>query len=78
MRRLLWPQYLQPTSDQETANLVGEVIMTERPGTDTIIDMELPDGNRIVSQLGEARVFEPGTKVGLAFTGDRAHLFFGT
>ena len=61
--------------DAETAVLAGEVIMTERLGTETIVDMELPDGSRIISSLAEDQIFEPGVRVGLRFSPEHAHFF---
>jgi multiple sugar transport system ATP-binding protein len=72
------PQYLAVSDTTEGAALVGEVILTERLGTDTIVDMELPDGSRVVSSLAEDRIFEPGARVGLSFPSERAHLFSET
>ncbi len=72
------PQYLSVTEDTGTGEFVGEVILTERLGTDTIVDMELPNGNRVVSSLAEDRILEPGTKVGLSFSEERAHFFLET
>jgi multiple sugar transport system ATP-binding protein len=72
------PQYLVVSDTVEDAQLVGEVILTERLGTDTIVDMELPDGSRMVSSLSEDRIFEAGVKVGLSFPPERAHLFLET
>src|SRR6056297_2773658 len=56
------PQYLAVSDTADNAQLVGEVILTERLGTDTIVDMELPDGSRMVSSLSEDRIFEAGVK----------------
>ena len=60
------------------AALIGTVILTERLGTDTILDMELPDGQRIISSLSKDRIFEPGTQTGLRFAPEQAHFFAET
>jgi len=69
------PQYVAVSDAAADAALVGEVIMTERLGTDTIVDIELPDGTRMIASLSEDRIFEPGTRVGLSFPADKAHFF---
>ena len=60
------PQYVSVSEDTTDAALIGEVILTERLGTDTIVDMELPN---------EDRIFEPGRRVGLNFPADQVHYF---
>jgi multiple sugar transport system ATP-binding protein len=69
------PQYVAVSETDEGAALAGEVIMTERLGTDTIVDVELTDGSRMIASLSEDRIFAPGTRVGLSFSPDQAHYF---
>ena len=69
------PQYLSVSEDVSDSFLEGEVILTERLGTDTIVDMELRNGERVICSLSEDRVFEPGARVGIRFSPDRAHFF---
>ncbi len=69
------PQYITISEDPAGSVLDGEVILTERLGTDTIVDMELADGSRLISSLAEDRVFEPGARVGVRFSPEQAHLF---
>ena len=69
------PQYVTLTEDLSGSMLEGEVILTERLGTDTIVDMELHNGTRLISSLAEDRIFEPGARVGVRFSPEQAHFF---
>ncbi|MEM9551041.1 MAG: sn-glycerol-3-phosphate ABC transporter ATP-binding protein UgpC [Pseudomonadota bacterium] len=68
------PQYLTPT---EPANgmLHGTVALTERLGSETVVDVGLRDGSRVVAAISEDRVLETGTEIGLTFNAHQAHLF---
>ena len=68
------PQYLTPTTPEE-GMLHGTVALTERLGSETVMDIGLKDGSRIVAAIAEDRVMEPGTEIGLRFNADQAHLF---
>ena len=67
------PRDLKPVNDNGV--LQGTVTIVERLGTETVIDMTLNDGQRVLTSLGEDATFEPGTGVNLAFAPERAHLF---
>ena len=67
------PQDLKPV---EAGGIVsGHVTLVERLGTETVIDVALPDGGRVLSSLGEDVIFEPGQAISLGFAPERAHLF---
>ncbi|MEN0000021.1 MAG: sn-glycerol-3-phosphate ABC transporter ATP-binding protein UgpC [Pseudomonadota bacterium] len=67
------PQDLHPV---ETGGvLTGNVTLAERLGIETVVDVALKDGSRVLCSLAEDRVFEPGQEVNLDFNHDRAHLF---
>jgi multiple sugar transport system ATP-binding protein len=68
------PQYLHPT-DPADGMLHGTVALTERLGSETIVDVSMKDGTKIIAALSEDRVLEPGTEVGLTFDPAQAHLF---
>ena len=68
------PQYLVPTPPSE-GMLHGTVSLTERLGSETVMDVGLKDGSRIVAAIAEDRVLEPGTEIGLTFDAGQAHLF---
>ena len=67
------PQDLHPVSGEGL--LSGNVTLSERLGTETVIDVALKNGGRILASLGEDRVFEPGESIQLDFDHDKAHLF---
>ncbi|MFT5067004.1 MAG: multiple sugar transport system ATP-binding protein, partial [Reinekea sp.] len=46
------PQYLHPASD-DTGKLHGKVVLTERLGSETVIDIVLADGSKIIAALAE-------------------------
>jgi multiple sugar transport system ATP-binding protein len=68
------PQYLTTTSPGE-GMLHGVVALTERLGSETVVEVALRDGSNVIAALAEDRVLEPGTEVGLRFDEQRAHLF---
>ncbi len=67
------PQDLYPVS--EGGLLKGNVTLTERLGTETVVDIRLSDGNRLLASLGEDRIFEHGQEIRLDFDHKKAHLF---
>ena len=67
------PQDLHPVA--QGGLLSGTVTLAERLGTETVVDVHLPDGQRVLASLGEDRVFEPGETIHLDFNHERAHLF---
>ena len=67
------PQDLRPTDD--AGLLQGRVTLTERLGIETVIDVALDDGSRVLCSLAEDRVFEPGQAINLTVDPERAHLF---
>ncbi|MEM8786680.1 MAG: sn-glycerol-3-phosphate ABC transporter ATP-binding protein UgpC [Pseudomonadota bacterium] len=68
------PQYLTPTAPAD-GMLHGTVALTERLGSETVVDVGLKDGSRIVAAIAEDRVLPPGTEIGLRFDAAQAHLF---
>jgi multiple sugar transport system ATP-binding protein len=68
------PQYLTPTAPED-GMLHGKVVLTERLGSETVVDIALRDGGNIIAAISEDRVMEPGTEIGLTFDTAQAHLF---
>lgn len=72
----LRPQYLRPVASSEGGpQLHGKVILSERLGTETILDMTLRDGSKLVAALAEDAIFAPGHALDLCFDPKHAHLF---
>ncbi len=69
------PQYLTPSPDPTKGKLHGTIELTERLGTETIVDVKLGDGTKVIAALSEDAIFEIGTEVSLTFDPDKAHLF---
>ncbi len=67
------PQDLRPVN--EGAILTGNVTLAERLGIETVVDVALKDGSRVLVSMAEDREFQPGEAIGLGFNPDRAHLF---
>ena len=67
------PQDLKPVENDGI--LRGNVTLSERLGIETVVDVALADGSRILCSLAEDRVFEPGQEIHLDFEPARAHLF---
>jgi multiple sugar transport system ATP-binding protein len=55
--------------------LHGTVALTERLGSETVVEVNLKDGSSIIAALGEDRVLQPGSEIGLRFDPEQAHLF---
>jgi multiple sugar transport system ATP-binding protein len=55
--------------------LHGTVTLSERLGSETVVDMTLKDGTKFIAAFGEDKVFEPGESVDLQFDPAQAHLF---
>jgi multiple sugar transport system ATP-binding protein len=68
------PQYLAPT-EPSAGMLHGKVALTERLGSETVVDISLHDGSNIIAAISEDRVLDPGTEIGLRFDAGQAHLF---
>jgi multiple sugar transport system ATP-binding protein len=71
----LRPQYLVPSAAPAEGMLHGKVVLTERLGAETVVEVGLNDGSRVIAALGEDRILEPGTEIGLGFDPGQAHLF---
>lgn len=71
------PQYLQPTSAEE-GMLHGTVALTERLGSETVVDIALRDGTKLIAAISEDRILEPGHEIGFTFDPQRSHLFAET
>lgn len=67
------PQDLHPVD--QGGLLQGTVTLAERLGTETVVDLRLQDGNRLLASLSQDRVFEPGDTINLDFDPANAHLF---
>ncbi len=67
------PQDLHPV--ESGGVLHGNVTLSERLGTETVIDIALKDGTRILASLAEDRIFTPGEEIALDFDHAHAHLF---
>lgn len=67
------PQDLHPVD--AGGLLSGNVTLAERLGIETVVDVALNDGTRILVSLAEDRVFEPGQPIHLDFEPERAHIF---
>lgn len=68
------PQYLHP-SDGDTGKLHGTVVLTERLGNETVIDIALADGSKLIAALAEDSIQEPGTAASFDFDPNQAHVF---
>ena len=69
------PQFLHPGQFADRGHLHGRVSLIERLGTETVVNLELTAGGRIVVSLDGDRSFDLGAELLLGFEPDRAHLF---
>ena len=68
------PQYLNPVTDG-SGMLHGTVALTERLGSETVVDVGLKDGTSIIAALSEDRVLDTGQHIELRFDPGQSHLF---
>ena len=69
------PQYLVPTNDVAQGKLQGTVILTERLGSETVLEVQLRDKTPLIAALTRDAIFDLGAKVELAFDPEMTHLF---
>jgi multiple sugar transport system ATP-binding protein len=69
------PQYLHPGQFADRGHLHGRVSLIERLGTETVLNVDLTAGGRIVVALDGDRPFDLGSEMLLGFEPERAHLF---
>ena len=67
------PQYLRKV--ETGGHLNGAVQLTERLGSETVVDLKLTNGDKIIAALPEDNVMEPGQAVSFDFDPAQAHLF---
>ncbi len=69
------PQYLRP---DDSGALRGTVRVSERLGTETVVDVALAQGTRLMAALAEDVILTPGAPVAFGFDGYKAHVFAET
>jgi multiple sugar transport system ATP-binding protein len=67
------PQYLTPVD--KGGMLDGRIALTERLGSETVVDLTLGDGTRLIAALARDAVFPIGANLGLTFEAAQAHIF---
>jgi multiple sugar transport system ATP-binding protein len=70
----LRPQYLSIV-DASAASMTGTVVLTERLGSETVLNIRLTDGSTMIAAIADDQIFDNGQSVGLAFDAAKAHLF---
>ena len=70
----LRPQYLSIV-DASAASMKGTVVLTERLGSETVLNIRLTDGSTLIAAIADDQIFDKGQSVGLAFDAAKAHLF---
>ena len=70
----LRPQYLSIV-DASAASMTGAVVLTERLGSETVLNIRLTDGSTMIAAIADDQVFDKGQSVRLAFDAAKAHLF---
>ncbi len=68
------PQYIRAAAGTD-GMLHGHVELTERLGSETVVDVALPTGDKIIAALPEDRILAHGTEASFEFEPGQAHLF---
>ena len=69
------PQYLAPAGDGTPGQLHGHVMLTERLGSETVLEVQLRDKTPLIAALTRDAVFALGTPLNLTFDPAMTHLF---
>jgi multiple sugar transport system ATP-binding protein len=69
------PQFLHPGEAADRGHLHGRVSLVERLGTETVVNLELTTGGRVVVALDGDRPFDLGAELLFGFEPEKAHLF---
>ena len=69
------PQYLLVCTDTHEGKLHGKVLITERLGTETVVDLSLTDQSRVIASVAEDTIFSENQEVSLTFNPLQTHLF---
>jgi multiple sugar transport system ATP-binding protein len=68
------PQYLTP-ADEATGMLHGRVELTERLGSETVVNITLKDGSNLIAAISEDVILKPGEPANFRFDPAQAHVF---
>ena len=66
------PQHMWPAEDGKLAGVVG---ISERLGSETVVNFRLQDDSSLIASLGTDQIFTPGQTVAFDFDPETAHLF---
>ncbi len=69
------PQFLRPSPE---GALKGTVLVSERLGTETVVELTTDDGTKLTAVLAEDAILKAGEQVGFEFDGAQAHVFAET
>ena len=67
------PQYLAPAG--EDGMLHGKVTLTERLGSETVVNVALKDGSQLIAALSEDAILRQGEDASFRFDPAQAHIF---
>ncbi len=68
------PQYLK-TAENGEGMLTGKVILTERLGSETVVNLAVADGTKLIAAIAEDTVLVPGRDMSWTFDTALAHVF---
>jgi multiple sugar transport system ATP-binding protein len=69
------PQFLHPGEVAERGHLHGRISLVERLGTETVLNVELAAGGRVIVALDGDAAFDLGREIVLGFDPGQAHVF---
>ena len=69
------PQYLEPEAKEGYGVLKGKINLTERLGSETVMNLAMGDGTTLIAALPKDAIFDRGKSIELSFDPVKAHLF---
>lgn len=68
------PQHVK-LAEPGTGQIEGSVILSERLGSETVVDVKLSDGTQFIAAFGEDKSLSSGETIDLTFDDDQTHIF---
>ena len=69
------PQYIEPHHERHANSFSGHIVLTERLGTETVLEIKRLNGQSVIACVSQDEVFDIGEEASLSFDPERVHIF---